>query len=144
MANLVYTSYLYDLASGTVNLMTDPLYVMLLSGTYFPNAAHSTVADVSVHQTVDPLGSYVSGGKQLQGKTLSIVGGELTLNASATAWTTATITASGAVVYYSGGSADTAKKLITYIDIGGNQTSTNGTFQITWNTTTGILRLGAS
>jgi hypothetical protein len=142
MANVVYTSYLYDLASGTVNLMTDPLYVMLLSGTYSPSASHSTVADIVAHQSVDPLGAYVSGGKLLQGKTLTVVGGEVSLTASSSSWSPSTLAASGAAIYYSGGATDTAKKLITYIDIG-NQSSTNGTFQIVWNTTTGILRLGA-
>lgn len=143
MANLVYTSYLYDAATGRIDLLNDPLYVMLLSGTYTPNTGHATVADVVTHQAVDPLGSYVSGGKAIAGRSLSLVAGSVRLMASATSWTSATITCSGAAIYYSGGASDAQKRLVSYVDLG-NNSSTNGTFQITWNTTNGILGVSAS
>ncbi len=143
MANLVYPEFLKHLASGTINLVADDVYVALLSGSYSPNTGHKAWYDVSVHQSADPLGSYLSGGRLLAGRTLTInSSAEVIFDASDVAWNTATITASGAVLWYSG--SNTIRHLISYQDLGANQSSTNGTFQLVWNNTNGIFKIGAS
>jgi hypothetical protein len=140
MSDIIYTNFLKELLSGTINLATDPIYVMLLSGSYTPSTSHSTVADVVSHQVVDPLGSYLSGGKQLTSPTLSTSSNSAYFDAADISWSSATITCSGAVVFYSGGTSNSAKKLIVWKELG-NTSSTNGTFQITWNNTYGIFRV---
>lgn len=139
MANVVYTSFIRHLGSGQVNLNSDPIYVMLVSGTYTPNTGHSTRGDVLAHQCTDPLGSYKSGGQALAGRVFTSYNGDVVWDANDVSWTNATLSASGAVLWQSGVTRD----LITFIDLG-NTSSTNGTFQIVWNNTTGILRLGVS
>lgn len=144
MANLVYPSYLKHLFSGTIDLLNDTIYVALVSGSYTPNTGHTVFGDVSSHQVTDPLGGYVSGGKVLQSKTLTISSSQAVFDAADVTWTTATITnASGAVLWYSGATPAT-RYLIAWQDIGGLQSSTSATFQIVWNNTNGIFRLGAS
>lgn len=64
----------------------------------------------------------------------------VTFDAADTSWTTATITARYAVVYKSTGTASTSR-LIFLLDFGSNQSSTAGTFQITWDTQ-GIFHIG--
>ena len=53
-------------------------------------------------------------------------------DAADTSWSTATITARGAVIYKSTGTASTSP-LICYIDFGADYVSTGGTFTITFN-----------
>ena len=51
-----------------------------------------------------------------------------------------TITARYAVVYDDSGASNAAKALIGYVDFGSDQSSTNGNFTITWDST-GIVRI---
>jgi len=142
MPNLVYNSYLRNLLSGTIDLVTDPIYVMLVSGTYTPNVSgHTIYSSVSSHEVVDPLNSYRAGGQLLTSKSISMNGNNAVFDAADVTWNSATITqASGAILYYSGATAAT-RHLISFIDLG-LQSSTNGTFQIIWNNGgNGIFRI---
>jgi hypothetical protein len=58
---------------------------------------------------------------------------------SPTAFTSATLSAVGAIIYQVIGSAAT-DKLITYVDFGGTVSSTSGTFATTFNTPLKITR----
>jgi hypothetical protein len=141
MASSLYTHYKKLALSGHVNLVTDTIKVMLVSGTYngstFANSnTHIITGDIAtVHEVVDTLGSYVRGGKVLTNGTVSAdtTDSEGVYDADDVSWTSSTITASGAVIYKSG-SDPTRMFLIAYVDFGGNQTSSNGTFSIVWNT----------
>jgi len=62
------------------------------------------------------------------------------LDAADTTWSSSTITARSAVVYYDSGASNAAKALIGYVDFGSDQSSTNGNFTITWDST-GIVRI---
>lgn len=130
MPNLVYNSYLRNLLSGTIDLVTDPIYVMLVSGTYTPNVSgHTVYSDVAAHEVRDPLNSYRAGGQALVSKSVSMNGNNAVFDAADVTWNSATITqASGAVLWYSGAT----RHLISFIDLG-LQSSNNGTFQIIWN-----------
>lgn len=140
MASFPYSNYLKLLLSGTIDLGTDPIYVSLVSGSYSPNTGHTLYSQISGHEVYDPLGGYQRPGQLLAGKTVTISNGTIVFDASDITWSSATIACSGAVIWYSGASAAT-RYLIHYTDIG-NQSSTNGTMQIQWNTTNGIFRLG--
>jgi len=143
MANIVYTNYLRLLMSGHIDLLQDSIRVMLLSGSYTPNTGHHLVSSVIPHQAWDLLGSYVSGGQLLVGRTLTDVGGDIAFDASDVSWSSSTITASGAVLWNSGAGGPTNHHLIAWIELG-NQSSTNGVFQIVWNNSNGIFKIGDS
>lgn len=141
MANIIYTSYLKHLLSGTIDITTDPVYAMLLSGTYTPNTGHSLMSDVSAHQVTDPLNAYSGGGALLTSKTLSISASDIVFDAADVSWTPATITASGVALWTSGASAS-QHHLISWTELG-TTSSTNGTFQIVWSPTDGIFKIGS-
>ena len=144
MADLTYTNFYKLLLSGTVDLVNDPVYAMLVSGSYVPSTGHKLHAEVSVHQVTDPLGSYAKGGKLLAGKYAALTtDGFAIFDANDATWTNSTITASGVVIWTSGASA-AAHHLVCFVDLGGNQTSTNATFSVIWNNTYGVYRIGNS
>jgi hypothetical protein len=140
MTTIVYTNCLKELLSGTIDLTVDPIYVMLLSGSYVPNTAHVNVGDVLAHQVVDSLGSYVSGGKRLTGPVIASSSNYAYFDAADMSWPTTTLTCSGAVLYHSGGTSNAARKLISWVELGTTVT-TNGTIQIGWNSTYGVFKL---
>lgn len=142
MANIIYTTYLKHLLSGTVDVTSDPVYAMLLSGTYTPNTGHSLVADVTAYEVTDPLASYVQGGALLSSKTLTVSAGDVVFDAADVSWNTATITASGVALWTSGATA-ADHHLLSWTELG-DTSSTNGTFQIVWSTTDGIFKVGVS
>ena len=53
MANIIYTSYLKHLLSGTIDVTSDNIYAMLLSGTYVPDVGHSLVSDITTYEVTD-------------------------------------------------------------------------------------------
>ena len=144
MPNVVYHSYLKHLLSGTIDLSNDTIMVMLVSGSYVPNASsHSTRADVIAHQVTDSAGGYSSaaGGKALDNKSIFMGGSPsgAIFDASDVSWSPTTITNAAGAVLYASGVSDAQRRLITYIDLG-TASTTNGTFQIVWNAN-GIFRV---
>lgn len=67
---------------------------------------------------------------------------ETRLDANDASWTSASFTAALAVVYRSTGTASTSR-LLGWVDFGGNQTVTAGTFTIQWDAT-GVLKVTAA
>lgn len=122
--------------SGTIDLVTDNIYAMLVSGSYTPSTSHTTYTDVSPYQTAGQ--GYSAGGQLLTSKSIYSVGNAAHFDASDVTWSNSSLTASGVVLWYSGG--PTTRHLITWIELG-NQSSTNGIFQIVWNNTNGIFRV---
>lgn len=139
MASFIYPNYLKLCLSGTIDLINDPIYVTLVSGSYIPNTGHTLHSSISGHEILDPLNGYQRPGQLLAGKTISVTNGYTVFDASDVTWTSATINCSGAVIWYSG-ATPSSRYLIHYTDIGSNS-STNGTFQIQWNNTYGVFRL---
>jgi hypothetical protein len=94
-------------------------------------------------------GGYTIGGLELLNKsfTADTVDREGVFDADDVTWSSSTITASGAIIYVSGynsgeTTASTARNdptaigksfLVAFVDFGGNQSSSNGTFRISWN-----------
>jgi hypothetical protein len=154
MASFLYTKYKASALSGAINLTGHTIKVMLVDGTYAAqinssNAqnTHFLTGDVKAYEIAEG-GGYVKGGKILTNKTVTAdtVDKEGVFDADDVSWTSSTITASGAIIYVSGSTNqfgdlsnmnDTASKnlsyLVAFIDFGGNQSSSAGTFQIVWN-----------
>ena len=106
------------------------LYTSDLSA-HLDQDANDYLDDLTDHEVANGNG-YATGGATLASKTCVASGKVTTFDAADTAWTTSTITARYAVIYFASGTASTSL-LIGYIDFGADQSSSSGTFQITWN-----------
>lgn len=140
MASRIYRHFKKTLLSGLINLEQDTIKVMLLSGTYnggtdSNSRTHTVTGDISASYEVVGT-AYVKGGAALASKTIGVGApagdDEAYFDAADITWSSSTITASGAVLYKSGSTAANSY-LIAYLDFGANQTSSNGSFTISWN-----------
>lgn len=139
MADVIYNGFKAKIMDGSIDLDTDTIKVALVTSTYTPDQdAH--VFFSSVTNEVSGTG-YTAGGASLANKTVTQdnTDNEGVFDADDVSWTTATITARGAVVYKSTGTSSTSP-LICYIDFGADKVSTAGTFSIQWNAE-GIINL---
>lgn len=134
MASLIFNSALYDEARGNINYLSDSFKVMLVTSTYAPNKdTHTKRSDVTNEVTGT---GYIAGG---QAATVSVgavdtVNDRVDISLGGTTWSTASITARGAVYYKSRGGAATADELVAYIDFGADVTSTGANFALTAST----------
>ncbi|MDE3073833.1 MAG: hypothetical protein KGJ86_00255 [Chloroflexota bacterium] len=133
MANGVYTSFKTGLMQAGFNLGSDTIKIMLVNGYAF-NAAHAHRSDITNETTGT---GYSAGGAALSGLSVAASGTSAKFTATNPSWASSTISATGAVIYKSNGSAAT-DTLICYLDFGGTITDTNGTFTVTFDSTNGI------
>lgn len=139
MASLVYNDFKESIMNGSIDLDSDTIKVALVTSSY--------TADQDAHDFFDDVTNEVSGtGYTAGGATLAnkAVSQDNTNNwgkfdADDPSWASSTITARGAVVYKSTGTASTSR-LICYIDFGQDYTSANGTFSVVFHAN-GILTL---
>ncbi len=134
MASLIYNSALYDAYVGSIDFDTDTFKVLLVTSSYSPDKdTHTKRSDITDEV---PNGSgYTTGGAAATvGVVNDTANDRINTSLGAASWTTATITARGAVYYKSRGGASSADELVAYIDFGGNITSTAGTFSLTAST----------
>lgn len=139
MANVVYNSFKKDIASGAIDLDTDTIKVALVTSTYSPNVdTHTKFSDITNEVTGT---GYTAGGVTLGTVTVSQdnTNNRGVFDAADVSWASSSITARGAVVYKSTGTASTSP-LICYVDFTTDKTSSSGTFTITWSAD-GILYL---
>ena len=125
--------------NGSIDLDTDTIKVALVTSSYTPNQdTHDNFDDVTNEVTGT---GYTAGGASLANKavTADTTDNEGVFDADDVTWSSSTITARGAVVYKSTGTASTSP-LICYLDFGSDQTSSSGNFTITWNSE-GIVNL---
>ena len=126
--------------SGAIDLDTDTFKIMLTDNTYTPDQdAHDFRNDVTGEITGT---GYSAGGLTLTGVSLTYDGtsNEIRLDWSTDpSWSSATFTAYKAVIYKSRGGASSADELLCWIDFGGAQTVTAGTFTIQF-AATGVLK----
>lgn len=130
----LYGKFFNQLSVKDVDVDTDDLRVMLCTSTYTPNQdTHEFKSDV----TNEVVGAgYTAGGQTLTSPVASYTAGTNTwaFDADDASWLASTITARYAVVYdWSSGGADASRRLIGYIDFGGDFTSTAAEFRITWD-----------
>lgn len=130
-------------AANRVDWANDTIKVALCTSSYTPDQdTHDFFDDIT--NEVSGTG-YTAGGETLSGKTVNYDASTntMSLRANATAWTSATLTARYAVVYKSTGTAGTSP-LIGYVDFGGDEVVSSGTFSITWDPTDGVLKIVAA
>jgi hypothetical protein len=140
MPSLLYGNFLLKALNKEVDFDSDTIKVALLTSSYTPNQdTHDYFNDVSTYEVSGT--GYTAGGITLASKTATYDSGTnvIVLDAADVTWASSTITARYAVVYDSTGTASTSP-LIGYVDFGSDQSSTNGNFTITWDST-GIVRI---
>lgn len=131
-------------AARRVDWVTDSVKVGLTTSSYTPNQdTHVFYSDITNELTTT--GGYTAGGVALGTKTSTYdaTSNELRLDAADTSWTSATFTAAFAFIYVDTAGAGTTDPLLGWVDFGGNQTVTSGTFTIQWDAT-GVLKITAA
>lgn len=140
MADLFYNSFFKRFQDGGIDLMADPIKLMLVYASYLPNRDfHEVVSHVSGE--ISGTG-YSQGGKALTGKELvqDNQSDSAYFDADDVVWENSTITANAAVLYKDTGDPATSP-LIMYIDFGGPKSSNGGDFIVEWQAG-GIWTLG--
>jgi len=140
MPSKLYGNFLLKALNKEVDFDSDTIKVALLSSSYTPDQdAHDYYNDVSTYEVSGT--GYTAGGSTLASKTATYdsANNVIVLDAADTTWASSTITARYAVIYDSTGTSSTSA-LIGYVDFGSDQSSTNGNFTITWDST-GIVRI---
>jgi hypothetical protein len=132
MASLIYNKFLDYLVDNDIS--DDTFKVALVTSSYTPDKdTHEHFDDVT--NEVSGTG-YTAGGETVTGTlTLDTANDKLTLEFASTSWTSATITARGAVYYSSTGTASTST-LIAYNDFGSDVAVTSGTLALAASTVT--------
>jgi len=132
MASLIYNKFLDYLADNDIS--DDTFKVALVTSSYTPDKDADEFFD-DITNEVSGTG-YTAGGETVTGTlTLDTANDKLTLQFASTNWTSATITARGAVYYSSTGTASTST-LIAFNDFGNDVVVGAGTLALAASTIT--------
>jgi hypothetical protein len=116
------SSFKQQILLGEHDLDTDVIKIAL-----YTSAATLSAATTAYSTSDEVVGvGYTAGGNTLAGATVSLTGTTAFVDFSDTTWTTATITARGALIYNSSKS----DKAIAVLDFGADKTSTAGSFTV--------------
>ncbi|UTC28552.1 hypothetical protein MARCHEWKA_00390 [Brevundimonas phage vB_BpoS-Marchewka] len=130
MASLVYNSMIEDLCKGDLEFDVTGFKVALVGSGYNAVKSHTRMTDVTNEVTGT---GYTAGG---QGTTVTVskdnVSNRVDLSFSNVAWSNATVTARGAVIYFAAGAA-AANPLVAYVDFNQEISSTNASFAVTFS-----------
>jgi hypothetical protein len=136
MASSNFLALTDHLARAGINFATDSFKVLLVSSVPSEGNLDAWANRSDVSNEVTGTG-YTAGGVAV---TLTVGSVDTTNNRLAITpsnlapgWTSATITALGAVIYKSTGSAAT-DKLVSFVDFGATVSSTNGNYAVTFST----------
>lgn len=126
----------YD-GTAVVDWDTDTIKAALLTGYTLNQDTHDFWDDLVATEVAGT--GYTAGGATLASKTATYdtASDQVRLDAADTSWGSSTISATDAAVYKSTGTNSTSPVMVA-IDFGATVSTTNGTFQITWDST-GIL-----
>jgi hypothetical protein len=128
MASLIYNSAVDDLARNAIDFDTDTFKIMLVTSSYTPNKdTHDRRDDVT--NEVTGAGYTAGGATSACTVTKDTANDKVTLGFASVSWASATVTARGAVIYKSTGTAS-ADPLVAYIDFVNDVASNGGTFSI--------------
>ena len=131
MANVVPYSFAQELLKGTHNFPTNTIYIALYeAGSGAPYTVSSTAYSSGTASQVSGTG-YSTGGKVLQNGTVANQTNVATVTFDTISWTSATFGAAYGVLYNNSSS----DKLIVVLDFGGTKSCSNGTFTITFPST---------
>ena len=131
MANVVPYSFAQELLKGSHDFINDTIKLALYSaGSGAPYTVNSTIYESSVSNQVSGTG-YTTGGNTLGSPVVANQTNVATLTFAQTQWTSATFGAAYGVIYN-----DTdGDKLVVVLDFGGTKSCSNGTFTITFPST---------
>lgn len=116
------SSFKQQILLGEHDLDTDVIKLAL-----FTSAADLSAATTAYSTTNEVVGTgYTAGGNTLAGATVSLTGTTAFVDFTDTTWTTATITARGALIYNS----SKLNKAVAVLDFGSDKTSTAGDFTV--------------
>ena len=139
MADVIYNAFKKNIMNGGIDLDTDTIKVALVTSTYTPDQdAHEFWSDVTNEVTGT---GYTAGGATLANAavTQDNTDDEGVFDADDVTWSSSTITAAAAVIYKDTGTSTTSP-IVCYLDFGGDKSSSNGDFTISWSAE-GILNL---
>ena len=136
ITSAVCNSFKQELLGGIHDLDTDVIKMALYT------SAATLGASTTAYTTSDEVvgAGYTAGGNTLSGATISLDGSVAIVDFSDTTWSSATITARGALIYNSSKS----NRAIAAIDFGGDKICTNGSFVVQLpaaNGTNAIIRI---
>ena len=128
MANVVPFSFAQELLKGTHNFTSNTIKLALYTANPYTTA--STAYTVGSANQVSGTG-YTTGGNTLGSPVVANQTNVATLTFAQTQWTSATFGAAYAVIYNNSKS----DKLVVVLDFGGTKSCSNGTFTITFPST---------
>jgi hypothetical protein len=122
IAQAMCSSFKQQILLGEHDMDTDTFKIALYT------SAATLSAATTVYSTSDEVvgTGYTAGGNTLTGATVSLSGTTAFVDFSDSSWTTATITARGALIYTS----SKANKAVAVLDFGSDKISTGGTFTV--------------
>lgn len=123
---------LFDGTIAQVDWDTNTIKVSLHTATYTPAKDTDDFQNDATNEITGT--GYTADGVTLGTKTVqyNTASDEIRLDAADASWTGASFTARIAACYKELGGADSANPLIFYVDFGGNETVSSGTFTIQW------------
>ena len=128
MASIIYNSALEDAVIGNIDFNTYSFKIILVTSSYAADKdAHTKRSDVT--NEVTGIGYTTGGVSSAVTVTKDTVNDRVDIDFADVSWANATITAAGAVIYKTTGSA-AADNLVAFMDFGSDITSTNGTFTV--------------
>ena len=133
MANVVPYSFAQELLKGTHNFTSNTIKLALYeAGSGAPYAVGDTAYSSGTANQVGTSGTgYTTGGNTLSNPVVANQTNVATLTFDQTQWTTATFGAAYGVIYNNSAS----DKLVVVLDFGGTKSCSNGTFTITFPST---------
>ena len=133
MANVVPYSFPQELLKGTHNFVSNTINLALYeAGSGAPYAVGDTAYSSGTSNQVGTSGTgYTTGGKVLQNRTVANQTNVATVTFDTISWTSATFGAAYGVLYNNSAS----DKLVVVLDFGGTKSCSNGTFTITFPST---------
>jgi len=134
MASGIYNNFKGALMKGNTDLESNDIKVMLLDSNHSFTATDSNKSDVDSNEISGT--GYTAGGKSLSNKAVT-TGATTDFDADDVEWSSATFSASHAVLYDDSSGSDI---LLASIDFGGSQSVSSGTFKIEWHSD-GIITL---
>ena len=133
MANVVPYSFAQELLKGTHNFTANTIKLALYTaGSGSPYAVSDTAYSSGVANQVSASGTgYTTGGNTLANPVVANQTSVATLTFDQTQWTSATFGAAFGAIYNNSAS----DKLVVVLDFGGTKSCSNGTFTITFPST---------
>lgn len=132
---LIYSLMLSAAFNAEIDWVADTIFCALVLTAYTPDQdVHDYWDDVVANEHA-ATGNYATNGDALTNPTITYTGGtnKWKLDADDAQWLNSTITAYYAVVVDRTPATDATRPIISYVDFGANQSTSNGTFDITWH-----------